>query len=114
MKVVDLNPILFREYDLRGIVGDLIDEDVAYTLGLNYGSYVLDMGIDRVIVGRDNRVSSPMVANALIKGITETGCNVVNLGEVTTPMFYYGRYSLKLYAGIMVTASHNPKEYNGF
>ena len=114
MKVVDLNPILFREYDLRGVVGDIIDEDVAYTLGLNYGSYVQDLGINKVIVGRDNRVSSPMLAKALIEGITQTGCDVVDLGEVTTPMFYYGRFSKKLYAGVMVTASHNPKEYNGF
>ena len=114
MKVVDLSPVLFREYDLRGIVGDIVDEDVAYTLGLSYGSYVLDKGIHMVVIGRDVRVSSPMLAKALIKGITETGCNVVDLGEVTTPMFYFARYSLKLYAGIMVTASHNPKEYNGF
>ena len=114
MKVVDLNRFLFREYDLRGIVGELIDEDVAYTLGLSYGSYVLNMGINMVVIGRDNRISSPNIAKALMKGITETGCSVVYLGEVTTPMFYFARYSLKLYAGIMVTASHNPKEYNGF
>ena len=114
MKIVDLSPVLFREYDLRGIVGDIIDEDVAYTLGLSFGSYILDMGIHMALVGRDVRVSSPSLAKALIKGITETGCNVVDLGEVTTPMFYFARYSLKLYAGIMVTASHNPKEYNGF
>lgn len=114
MKIVDLSPFLFREYDLRGIVGDIIDEDVAYTLGLSYGSYVLDMDIHVVVVGHDNRVSSPKLTKALIKGITETGCNVVNLGEVTTPMFYFARYYLKLYAGIMVTASHNSKEYNGF
>lgn len=114
MKVVDLSPILFREYDLRGIVGELIDEDVAYTLGLGYGSYVQDLDIHMVVVGRDNRVTSPMIAKALIKGITDSGCNVVDLGEVTTPMFYFARYSLKLYAGVMVTASHNPKEYNGF
>ena len=62
-----LSPFLFREYDLRGIVGDLIDEDVAYTLGLNYGSYVQDLGINKVIVGRDNRVSSPTLSKALIK-----------------------------------------------
>lgn len=114
MKVVDLSPILFREYDLRGVVGDIVDEDVAYTLGLSYGSYLLDMGVHMALVGRDVRVSSPMLSKALIKGIIETGCNVVDLGEVTTPMFYFARYSLKLYAGIMVTASHNPKQYNGF
>ena len=114
MKVVDLSPFLFREYDLRGVIGDLIDENVAYTLGLNYGSYVQEIGVTKVVIGRDNRVSSPSLASALIKGILETGCDVVDLGEVTTPMFYYARYSLKLYAGIMVTASHNPKEYNGF
>ena len=114
MKIVDLSPVLFREYDLRGIVGDIIDENVAYTLGLNYGSYVQDLGINKVLVGRDVRVSSPSLSDALIKGIRETGCDVVFLGEVSTPMFYYARYSLKLYAGIMITASHNPKEYNGF
>ena len=114
MKIVDLSPVLFREYDLRGIVGDIIDEDVAYTLGLGYGSYVIDKGIHMVVVGHDNRVSSPSLSNALIRGILETGCNVVDLGLVTTPMFYFARYSLKLYAGIMITASHNSKEYNGF
>ena len=77
MKVVDLSSFLFREYDLRGIVGDLIDEDVAYTLGLNYGSYVQDIGVTKVVIGRDNRVSSPSLASALIKGILETGCDVV-------------------------------------
>ena len=114
MKIVDLSPVLFREYDLRGIVGDIIDEDVAYTLGLGYGSYVLDKGIHMVVVGHDNRVSSPSLSKALIRGILETGCNVVDLGLVTTPMFYFARYSLKLYAGVMITASHNSKEYNGF
>ena len=114
MKIVDLSPVLFREYDLRGIVGDIIDEDVAYTLGLGYGSYVLDKGIHMVVVGHDNRVSSPSLSKALVRGILETGCNVVDLGLVTTPMFYFARYSLKLYAGIMITASHNSKEYNGF
>mgnify|MGYP006332662453 CR=1 FL=1 len=64
MKVVDLSPVLFREYDLRGVVGDIIDEDVAYTLGLNYGSYVLDLGINKVVIGRDNRVSSPSLARS--------------------------------------------------
>ena len=114
MNIVDLNRVLFREYDLRGIAGDLIDEDVAYTLGLGYGSYVLNMGINVVVIGRDNRITSPAFAKALMKGINDSGCNVVYLGEVTTPMFYFARYYLKLYAGIMVTASHNPKEYNGF
>ena len=114
MKIVDLNRVLFREYDLRGIVGDIVDEDVAYTLGLGYGSYVLNKGIHMVVVGHDNRVSSPALSKALIRGILETGCNVVDLGLVTTPMFYFARYSLKLYAGIMITASHNSKEYNGF
>lgn len=114
MKIVDLSPVLFREYDLRGIVGDIIDEDVAYTLGLGYGSYVLEKGIHMVVVGHDNRTSSSSLSKALVRGILETGCNVVDLGLVTTPMFYFARFSLKLYAGIMITASHNSKEYNGF
>ena len=114
MEIVDLNRDLFREYDLRGEANVLIDENVAYTIGLGYGSYVLDKGVNMVVVGRDNRVTSPAFTKALMKGINDSGCSLVYLGEVTTPMFYFARYYLKLYAGIMVTASHNPKEYNGF
>jgi len=110
----DIPEHIFREYDIRGIYPTEIDEDTAYTIGLSYGSYVQQY-LDQhdVIVGMDNRVSSPSLTEALIKGITETGCNVINLGLCITPMNYYFRAKMNL-LGIQVTASHNPKEYNGF
>lgn len=114
MKIVKLNRNLFREYDLRGIVGELIDVNVAYTLGKSYGSYIQEKGHKKAIIGYDNRCSSVDLSNALIQGITETGVDVINLGLVTSPMFYFGRYHYKINAGVMITASHNPKEYNGF
>ena len=114
MKIVDIDKRLFREYDLRGIVGEMIDTDVAYTLGRSYGSYIKGKNYDKAVVGYDNRLTSPDLHDALVQGITESGVDVVSLGLVTTPMFYFARYFLKMDAGVMITASHNPKEYNGF
>jgi len=109
-----LNKNMFREYDIRGVYQVDINEDVAYTIGLGYGSYLQVMFKEsECLVGRDNRLSSPSLSNALIKGITDSGCNVTDLGLVTTPMLYTARY-INAIPGIMVTASHNPKEDNGF
>lgn len=105
---------LFREYDLRGIYDVDINEDVSYTIGRSFGSYIHEMGEVTTIVGHDNRSSSKPIINALIKGIIDSGVDVLNLGLVTTPMYYYTRTKYDLNTGIMVTASHNPKEYNGF
>lgn len=109
----EINPKIFREYDIRGIYGEDITIDVAYTIGKSFGSYVKDM-TNKVIVGYDNRVSSPDLAEALIKGILSSGMDVINLGLVTSPMFYFSKFHFNINAGIMITASHNPKEYNGF
>ena len=114
MNIVDIDKTLFREYDLRGIVGEIINEDVAYTLGRSYGSFIKLKNFTKAVVGYDNRLTSKALHDALVKGITESGVDVVSLGLVTTPMFYFARYSLKMDAGVMITASHNPKEYNGF
>jgi len=105
---------MFREYDLRGIYGEDITEDVAYTLGKSFGTFIKQFGFTKTVVGHDNRLSSPLLSNALVKGILETGIDVINLGLVTTPMYYFAKYHLEIYSGIMITASHNPKEYNGF
>ncbi|MCI9232979.1 MAG: phosphomannomutase/phosphoglucomutase [Bacilli bacterium] len=112
--VKEINPNIFREYDLRGVYPDDITEDVAYTLGKSFGTYIKKFGFEKTVVGHDNRLSSPLLAKALIKGILETGIDVINLGLVTTPMYYFAKYHLEIYSGIMITASHNPKEYNGF
>ncbi|MCI9084395.1 MAG: phosphomannomutase/phosphoglucomutase [Bacilli bacterium] len=110
----NINPNIFREYDLRGIAETDLTEDVAYTLGKSYGTYMTNQGQTKVIIGHDNRTTSPMLNNALIKGIIETGVDVVSLGLVTTPMYYFAKIYYGVEAGIMITASHNPKEYNGF
>lgn len=114
MELVNIDRKLFREYDLRGIVGEMIDTNVAYTLGRSYGSYVKEKGYDKALVGYDNRLTSLELHDALVQGIIESGTDVISLGLVTTPIFYFGRYFLKMDAGVMITASHNPKEYNGF
>ncbi len=115
MKLTDkINPNIFREYDLRGIAYTDLDEDVAYTLGKSYGTYMGKEGHTKMVVGYDNRKSSPMLHEALIKGILETGMDVIDLGLVTTPMYYFAKIHYNVPIGIMITASHNPKEYNGF
>ena len=114
MKIVRINQEIFREYDIRGIYKTDLDEDVAYTLGKSFGTYIKKDGNDTVIVGNDNRLSGPELSNGLITGLLETGVKVINLGLVTTPMYYYAKKKNNIEAGIMITASHNPKEYNGF
>ena len=105
---------IFRGYDIRGIYPSEIDEDTAYTIGLGFGSHIKGMGKINCVVGHDNRLSSPALYDALIKGITETGIDVISLGLCTTPMYYYACIKLKVFSGVMVTASHNPKDDNGF
>lgn len=118
----NIDPDIFRGYDIRGIYGKDLDESVAYTIGLGYGSYIQDKGYTKCIIGHDNRASSIPLSDALIQGITQTGVDVEFLGLVTTPMYYFaqtteyvmGSKHFVLAPGIMITASHNPKEYNGF
>ena len=105
---------IFRGYDIRGIYPSEIDEDTAYTIGLGFGSHIKNIGKTNCVVGHDNRLSSPSLYDALIKGITETGIDVISIGLCTTPMYYYACIKLKVFSGVMVTASHNPKDDNGF
>ena len=115
MKITnEINKSIFREYDIRGIYGVDLNEDVAYTLGRSFATYIKKYNSSKVIVGHDNRHSSPILHDALVKGINDSGCDVIDLGLVTTPMYYYGRIKYDTPTGIMITASHNPKEYNGF
>lgn len=105
---------IFREYDIRGVYPRDLDEEFAYTLGRGFGTYIQDMNMNKCIIGHDNRLSSPMLSKKLIDGILSTGCDVVDLGLCTTPMYYYAHIKLDIVPGIMVTASHNPKDDNGF
>lgn len=110
----DLDKNVFRGYDIRGIYQKNIDEDFAYTMGLGFGTHIQKLGFKKCVVGHDNRLSSPSLYSALIKGINSTGCDVVSLGLCTTPMYYYACIKLDIPSGVMVTASHNPKDENGF
>jgi len=102
---------IFKAYDIRGIVPDELDAAKAYAIGRATAHFV---GDGPIAVGRDARVHSPLLSAALIDGICDEGLSVIDLGLVATPMLYFGVASLAAAAGIMVTASHNPGEYNGF
>ncbi|MFQ6671685.1 MAG: phosphomannomutase/phosphoglucomutase [Candidatus Tectimicrobiota bacterium] len=109
-----INPRIFREYDIRGIVDEDLTPSVVTTLGRAYGAYLGANGSKTVAVGYDARVHSPLFRDALIEGITSTGLNVVDVGMVPTPLVYFALYQFDLDGGVMITASHNPPEYNGF
>ena len=111
---MQLNKQMFREYDIRGIWNEDITEEISYHIGRAIATKVTELGKDKMLVGYDNRLSSPIIEKNLIKGLTEGGINVIRLGLVTTPMYYYAWDRLNIHAGVMITASHNPKEYNGF
>ncbi|MFN5049811.1 phosphomannomutase/phosphoglucomutase [Roseateles sp.] len=108
---------IFKAYDIRGVVGQTLDETLAEHLGRAFGTEAKLAGEKAVAVGRDGRLSGPGLVAALVRGIQSTGLDVVDIGAVTTPMLYYvaatrGKHGCN--SGIQVTGSHNPKDYNGF
>ncbi len=105
---------IFRKYDIRGIAGQEITEDLAYHLGRAYGSVLKEGGGSRIAVGQDVRPHSTPLKDALIDGLRDTGVSVLDLGTVPTPLMYFALFQLDVHGGIQVTASHNPPEYNGF
>ena len=112
--IMNIDLSVFKEYDIRGVYPTSINDDLAYLIGKAYGSYIQEKFNKKdCVVSHDNRLSSEALSSNLIKGLLETGCNVINYGLTTTPMNYYGRY-LNNMLGVMITASHNPKDDNGF
>lgn len=109
-----MNPTIFREYDIRGIADKDITDDEVYTLARAIGTYMKQQGCTKLAVGRDCRLTSERYAEIIIKGLTETGCEVLNIGMCPTPVLYFSIWNLNTDGGVMVTASHNPPEYNGF
>lgn len=108
---------IFKAYDIRGIYPDELNEEVAYRVGRAFAEFVKkDVGKDSitVAVGQDMRISSPALSEAVIRGITEQGVNVVDIGLVSTPTFYFGVSYYGYDGGLQVSASHNPAKYNGF
>ena len=104
----------FREYDIRGIAGEDFTEEDIYQLGRAIGTYLRNHDRSRIAVGRDCRLTSESYADRIIEGLRATGCDVVDIGVCPTPVFYFAIYHLETGGGVMVTASHNPPEYNGF
>ena len=110
-----VNPLMFREYDIRGRVDDDLTEEVAEAIGRAYGTMIRRNGGRKVACGRDGRLSGPRLQEALIRGIRKSGVDVVNIGVTPTPVMYFSLFNLPgLDGGIQVTGSHNPPEFNGF
>ena len=111
---MNLNHNIFRAYDIRGIAFEDLTEEVVIKLGKALGSESIERGIKEFIIGRDGRNSSPQIFEWLSSGLLSTGCNVIDIGLVTSPMFYHATHHLNASSGTIITGSHNPKEYNGF
>ncbi len=110
----ELNPSIFREYDIRGIAERDFDAEFARSLGRTFGTLALERNARSVSVGRDCRLTSDAYAAALIDGLRSTGLGVIELGVVTTPLVYFSIFHWNLDGGIQITGSHNPSDYNGF
>jgi phosphomannomutase len=110
---MQLSPSIFKAYDVRGVVGNTLDEDIAQALGRAFGTQAQAQGEKTVAVGRDGRLSGPSLSAALVRGLASTGMDVIDIGLATTPMLYFAASTL-CSSGIQVTGSHNPKDYNGF
>ena len=109
-----LSANIFREYDIRGIADKELPDDGVRALGRAFGTYLSRRGARIVNLARDCRLSSPRLHAALLAGLLETGCDVTDLGIVPTPLLYYSVFHLHAEAGVMITGSHNPADYNGF
>jgi len=109
-----LNPEMFREYDIRGVAGKDMDPDDVILIGKGIGTYLQRQGNTDLTVGRDCRATSDLYSEKLIQGLMATGCRVVDIGMCSTPVGYFSIRHLNKQGNVMVTASHNPPEYNGF
>ena len=106
-----LNPEIFRAYDIRGVVDDVLTPAVVRTIAHAIGT--MYPSSPRIAVGRDGRLSSPQLANAVCEGLVAAGRTAIDIGVAPTPVLYYATHELETGAGIMVTGSHNPPDYNG-
>ncbi len=109
-----MNQNIFREYDIRGIVGEQLTDETIGVLGKAIGTFFANNGAKRIAVGYDARVSSPRFRDLLVKGFGESGCDAVLIGRVPTPVLYHTVYTKEVDGGVMITGSHNPPDHNGF
>ncbi len=108
-----VNSEIFRAYDIRGIVDEALTEEGIFQIGKAIGSYILSEGRSSVLTARDGRISGPRLLNQFQKGVMSSGCNVVDIGEVPTPLLYFSTFKTNISDGVVLTGSHNPKNYNG-
>jgi len=109
-----INPHVFREYDVRGVVDKDLNEKFVFNLGRSIGTYAKFSRIKNMTIGRDCRLSSDAYHNFLIKGLNAAGINTIDIGLCATPMLYFSIRHLHVGGGVMITGSHNPPEFNGF
>ena len=111
---MQINPQIFREYDIRGVVDKDLTPDVVKRLAQGFGTHMVALGYHDLVVGRDGRLSSKSLSEAVIEGLLSTGCHVTDIGVCPTPAYYFSIFHLDKEGGMMVTGSHNPPEFNGF
>jgi len=109
-----INPHIFREYDVRGVVGKDLNSVTVRTLGKGFGTYAIGKGVRTVMLGRDCRLSSPEFRDAMAEGLSSTGLNVVDVGVCPSPLLYFSIIQFGADGGVMITGSHNPPDFNGF
>ncbi len=109
-----MNQNIFREYDIRGIVGEQLTDETVAIIGRALGTFYNRNGAKRIAVGYDARMSSPRFRDLLVEGFAETGCDAVLIGRVPTPVLYHTVYTRNVDGGVMITGSHNPPDHNGF
>jgi len=108
-----INGTIFRQYDIRGVVGEDLTNEVLLEIGKGFGTYLRRKEKKTVVVGGDARLSTPAFKENFIKGLLQTGCEVTDIGIVATPVLYFSIWKLAVEGGAMITASHNPPQYNG-
>tara|TARA_B100000579_G_scaffold78488_1_gene60959 strand:+ start:10 stop:1383 length:1374 start_codon:yes stop_codon:yes gene_type:complete len=108
-----VNSEIFRAYDIRGIVDKTLTEEGIFQIGKAIGTFILAEGRTSVLTARDGRISGPRLLGQFQKGVMSSGCDVVDIGEVPTPLLYFSTFKTKISDGVMLTGSHNPKNYNG-
>lgn len=111
---IEVDPSIFRAYDVRGVVGKTLNKQVAHLLGQAIGTVMSEKGLREIVVGRDGRLSGPELSSALAEGLRAAGIDVIDVGAVPTPVLYYAAYRFNTGCGVSVTGSHNPPDYNGF
>lgn len=111
---MEINPHIFRGYDIRGEVDKDLNPEIVELIGKAHGTYLKSAGVDKCVVGSDNRLSSDSYRTAIIKGLNSTGVSTIDLGLSLSPIIYWAQYFFESKGGVMITGSHNPVEYNGF